>query len=267
MTNKPFGSMTKKELIDQIRNISQESLQWKNKANSALEEIQAQREKINNISKNIQGQQGSVSSLLADMKEKQNEADSVLAEMAEQKDDAQESMRSNKEKMEELKQRIEKLLPGAASAGLASSFHKAQEKTGLLVFFWVGFVGSLFLATGGYGYFFYDSLSDNDVLTWGHVFIRLTLGIPLFWIAWYCQRSISQINRIKEEYQHKERLMTVFDGFSRKIEAMSEAGESATQMRLIETVIEAIARNPAQVLDPSATMLDSMFHRKKKEDK
>ena len=82
--------------------------------------------------------------------------------------------------------------------------------------YWVGFVLSLTILLIGYLYFLLIPLSSDKPFEWTNIAVSTIAGVPLLWIAWYCQRSISQINRIREEYNHKLRIMKLYDGFSKQ---------------------------------------------------
>ncbi|MGI9249689.1 MAG: hypothetical protein ACR2PR_00585 [Pseudohongiellaceae bacterium] len=204
--------------------------------------------------------------LLEDVRNRWHGANDVVAT-------ARESINEKQKEMEDLSQEIERLLPGATAAGLASNFLQAQKKNTIRI--WLsgfGFVLALVAVTAIYALplLGIESILGIEFMEIGsmevqYVIIRMSIGIPLLWIAWYCQRSLSQSYRVKEEYHHKERVVRMYVGFAREIEAVGGAGE--LRLKLMEEVVDAIAKNPAEVLDPSATMLDSVLRRKNKEAK
>ena len=163
---------------------------------------------------------------------------------------------------DELKAKIEGLLPGATSAGLASSYQDAQKEKKTW-HYGIGFVVSLLVLMGAYFYSFVYNSPPTDLST---IFIRVTIGFPLIWIAWFCQRSLSQMTRVSEEYRHKEKMMRIYDGFSKQIGQSMDAEEGKTKkIDLISVTINAIEKNPAERLD-TLTLLDS-WKRKKIESK
>ena len=171
--------------------------------------------------------------------------------------------KNSEKQFNELKKKIEGLLPGATSAGLASSYQDAQKEKKAKPL-WIGFIASLLVLMAGYFYSFVYNSPPTDLST---IAIRVTIGFPLIWIAWFCQRSISQMTRISEEYRHKEKIMRIYDGFSKQIEQSTDAEEAKTKkVDLISVTINAIEKNPAEKLDPSETLLDS-WRKKKTESK
>ena len=170
--------------------------------------------------------------------------------------------KNSKEQFNELRAKIEGLLPGATSAGLASSYQDAQKEKKTWPY-GIGFVVSLIVLMSAYIYSFVYNSPPTDFST---IFIRATIGFPLIWIAWFCRRSLSQMTRISEEYRHKEKMMRIYDGFSKQIEQSTDAEEGKTKkIDLISVTINAIEKNPAERLD-TLTLLDS-WKRKKIENK
>ena len=291
------GMESKQEEADKLLKKSQTRLASTNQAfkaivekrdsaNSLIEEIQGQVNSANASLSTMQNNQNSVSELSTEVEEKyryiKNQMEEVESERAEIGSQlvkvqgireeieeivasAKEEIASNTEEMERLLKTIEDLLPGAATTGLAKNYYDAQQNR-VVWPYWCGFVGSLLAVTAGYYFLFLDLLTGKDALEWWHAFIRATIGIPLLWIAWYCQRSLSQINRIKEEYQHKERMMKMYVGFSKEVEDLSDLDNSNPLIELIHTVMDTIRRNPAEVLHPTETILDSILARGDKQE-
>lgn len=246
---------TMREMRNDATRVAQTIRAYEGNAMKAERDIKSLRDGIETLKKEMNGHRDNVNSLFSTMQGQRDNVGRLIS-------DASKSFKEKSEEMSELVEKIESLLPGATSAGLAETFYQAQkQKTHFL--YWIGFIGSLFCVAIGYGYFFHNSLSGNEPFTWGHVLARATIGIPLLWIAWYCQRSLSQMNRIREEYHHKERVMRVYEGFAKQINSSDTDVAREHNVDLVSAVIRAIERNPADVLDPSATMLDSFMKRRK----
>ena len=219
-------------------------------------------QKIDGIKKDIEDRQGSIRDFYSKLfeSEERETPDRVLSI----KEQIQNFQESSLKQFEELKKRIEGLLPGATSAGLASSYQDAQKEKKTMPY-WIGFVASLLVLMTAYFYSFVYNSPPTDLST---IVIRVTIGFPLIWIAWFCQRSISQMTRISEEYRHKEKMMRIYEGFSKQIEQSTDAEEAKTKkVDLISVTINAIEKNPAEKLDPSETLLDSWKMKKKTESK
>ena len=240
---------------------------------SKLEQAQQHSTEIEELNQKTVGIKQEIDGIKEDAENKQKEIKSFYSDLLEGKEATTENpdgvlsikeqiktFRENSEKQfDELKTKIEGLLPGATSAGLASSYQDAQKekKTWL---YWIGFVVSLLVLISAYFYSFVYNSPPIDLST---IAIRATIGFPLIWIAWFCQRSISQMTRISEEYRHKEKMMRIYDGFSKQIEQSTDTEEGKTKkMDLISVTINAIEKNPAEKLDPSETLLDSWKRKK-----
>lgn len=133
----------------------------------------------------------------------------------------------------ELFDRIEKLLPGAAGAGLASGFRSEKERyerkhyNSKFVF-----VGFLILIIG----ILYFRPIGNPVMDfWTHLLINLSLTLPAVWGAWWFNRQATTYDRLAEEYRHKESISTSVEGYTRQLEviegqeALKEYLKSAVQ--------------------------------------
>ena len=262
---------------DVASNISAEVQNLRDGASNLSEEAQAKRDEAVNLSAEIKGQQQSASDLVTKLKAQEaagskhatamqkhrDDAAALSKQVAAQLENATASMEADASKRADLLDAIEELLPGATSAELATSYQEAKEQRAKVKGLWCGFVGALVcLAVGGFFVFY-----DQSDLTWEYI-LRLPMAVPFAWLAWYCQTRISQIERIKEEYHHKERVMRVFNGFSKEIEKLSkEDGSSQHLLDLIDMVTKAIARNPAEVVEPSERMWDSARGRARKDQK
>ena len=229
--------------------------QTKQNANADLTEIQ----KIKNTASEVN---------LDEIKEKEDDANASLEEIgkyysklftdeeaSEEKPEGQKSTKTQiedlltgyqgthekwEQKFPELKAKIESLLPGAASAGLASNFAKSKEAAEKVVWLWIGFIVSLSSLAGFYAFLIFYGGDPN----WVTVFLRLPMGIPFGWAAWYCQRSITKKGNISELYNHKANIMALYEGFARAL-------EGDAKIQLAQGTIEEILHNPIIAMDDS----------------
>ena len=287
MTDKPIERMKKPELmaliketyqsIAEINNFKQRIEAIETQINDSKEETSQNMAEINNSKQRIEAMETQIndskeetSQNMAEinnskqrieaMETQINDSKEKAGELSEQMDEQCEKHKEEIAEVESLRKIVRDLLPGATTAGLAGSYIDAQEKRGV-GWYWFGFTASLIALICLYGY---NLFIEPTSLTWGGLFIRFTTGLPLVWIAWYCQKSISQTRRIKEEYQHKERIMRVYPAFMKQLKEGEEENTDKI-LDFITTTIKAIAKNPAEVLNPSETLLDSMKGRNKTE--
>ena len=225
------------------------------------------------------------------------ELEEMREQAAAQRNDINEKTQTEFQDVEQLREdykelfaEVEKLLPGATTAGLATSYVEAQQREKKKYrALWTGFILALAgLFVIGYGEFFdfiLETLAvsgsikgfDNFGTTeneWSSLISRIFMALPFIWLAWYCQRSISQINRLREEYQHKEKVMRTYESFIRQLKGLSTENSDVgieMQKNLLDVTIAAIERNPAEILHPSETFVEAskpklVRHGRKKEE-
>ena len=249
------------EQHDKVSNFSSEAQKQHNEAKRLTAEIQAQYDKANSLFDETQKQHDEAERLTTEIQRQYNKNSSLIDVMQNQHNDITQIIEGKKKELEKLTKQIEGLLPGATSAGLASNYHDAWKEKNTK-WYWSGFISSLVVLVAGY--FFWIYTIQN--IQWLDVIVRAIVGAPLIWIAWYCQKSISQTNRIKEEYHHKQRIMSVFEGFSKQIDEFTKNDPEQNKVKkleLISVIISAIGKNPSEILDPSETFLDSLKNEKK----
>ena len=262
--------------LEKIRGFVDEHGQILEDLPSKLGEAQQHSTEIEELNQTIVGIKREIAEIKEDVENKQKEVKIFYSDLLEGEETAEETphrvpsikeqikdfQESSEKQFKELKARIEGLLPGATSAGLASSYQDAQKEKKTMPY-WIGFVASLLVLMTAYFYSFVYNSPPTDLST---IVIRVTIGFPLIWIAWFCQRSISQMTRISEEYRHKEKMMRIYEGFSKQIEQSTDAEEAKTKkVDLISVTINAIGKNPAEKLDPSETFIDSWQGKRKSE--
>jgi len=146
-----------------------------------------------------------------------------------------------------MKDKVEGLLPGATSVGLASAFanqrkHYAleREKWANIMVLGLGFLTLTVIVIGVY--------LPSGADTWGailrHFCQRLPYLIAPLWISGYAGHHHKLATRMEEEYAGKETISTSFEGYKRE---MSVDPESAKALSKI--VLEIIARRPGLVYE------------------
>ncbi|WOV91849.1 MAG: hypothetical protein R1F54_04220 [Candidatus Zeuxoniibacter abyssi] len=189
------------------------------------------------ISKNI-------NDLLDTIKVAKDNADEQIAAIKKQSE-------KGKEITDNLHRQIKSLLPGATSAGLAKSYKENKLEIWERRFLWAGFVASLIILIGIYFELLSSNVTDiNTILT------RIAVGFPLIWVAWYCQRTLSERQKIKEEYKHKQKMMLLYEGFMKQIQALGE-DDKALQKKMVGIMLDAIKKNPAEFIGTPDTIIDS----------
>ncbi len=87
------------------------------------------------------------------------------------------------------------------------------------------------------------------------IYAKTIISIPMIWIAWYGQRNISQRKRLREEYNHKYRVLQVYLMFLTGQETYTLSVENRDALEKI--VLATVNDNPAQHLGKSETYMDN----------
>lgn len=150
---------------------------------------------------------------------------------------------------------IEGLLPGATSAGLATAFRKMKESfddpiknfTRLFYVSLTVIVGiSLFtmLYTNFISSIHYENIADfASSLGW-----RLSAIGAAVWLAIFASKRRSEMQRLQQEYAHKESCAKSYNGFKKQIEDLGEENNEILKSLILKTV-DSIAYNPSTTLD------------------
>jgi hypothetical protein len=146
-----------------------------------------------------------------------------------------------------MKDKIEGLLPGATSAGLASAFSSQRkhfegerEKWGKIL---VGSLGLLMVTVIVVGTQLRPGADE-----WGsilrHFLERLPYMVPPLWLAVYAGHQHMLATRMEEEYATKDAVSTSFEGYKREMASDPEAAKA-----LCNNVLAIIARRPGLVYE------------------
>lgn len=99
----------------------------------------------------------------------------------------------------------------------------------------------------------------SDFLGGLNFYGRLIISLPLWWISWFGQRSISHKRRLAEEYNHKAQVTKMYLNFVSKETENSYPLEADAKNTLHDELIKVIARHPGQVYGKDETMLDKVI--------
>lgn len=165
-----------------------------------------------------------------------------------------------KKRQEALFSNIESLLPGATSAGLASSYTILKENFKKPIDNYTrAFYGAMLtLLLGGMAL-----VIDNFTLwpfqielsraaSWEEMLrtllTRLPVVIPIVWFAIFSATRRSQYERLQQEYAHKEAFASSYESYKKQLKELNVDADSL-QQELIAKAIDAIAFNASKTLD------------------
>lgn len=164
-------------------------------------------------------------------------------------DKLEEFEQSQESKHSTLFKKIESLLPGATTAGLARAYTDMKESFDKPIMVWhivffasVGTMLGLTLLT-----FNFQSPKDLTTTLTGMVY-KLPLYAPLIWIAIYSSKRRSESQRLRQEYAHKESFAQSYDKYKRQIDELGQ-DDKAMLLKLIESSVDTISHNASSTLD------------------
>ncbi|WP_431256817.1 hypothetical protein ACQ86G_19210 [Roseateles chitinivorans] len=166
----------------------------------------------------------------------------------------------HKKRHDTLFEKVEALLPGAASAGLASAYKTMKDSfSSSITWYTRAFYGALaLLFLGGLAV-----VSDSFILwplqvkliqthDWQEMIrtmlTRIPIILPLVWVAIFSATRRSQYERLQQEYAHKESLASSYESYKKQLQDLKLSTEEL-QQTLIAKAIEAIAYNASATLD------------------
>ena len=153
----------------------------------------------------------------------------------------------------ELNGKVERLLPGATSAGLASSFCAQKTRFRSPQKWWMGtfiacMVALLVIAAIGGG-FVLTAESDNWDAIFRHIVQRLPYVVPLVWLGIYSGRQYMLSLRLEEEYAFKEAISTAFEGYKREMGTIPANGSDVPLNTLCSNVLALLSRRPGLIYE------------------
>lgn len=156
------------------------------------------------------------------------------------------------DKYNTLSTKIESLLPGATSAGLAKSYHeqkKSYEKPNILwsIVFIVTMVGMVCYAV------MTIKSSESVGSAFMNILARAPFFVPTIWLALFASKQQSQNRRLEQEYAHKESLAKSYEGYKREISKLPESSDKEKIMeKLVDSLIDASNYNPSETLEKNS---------------
>lgn len=161
---------------------------------------------------------------------------------------------------ENLLKQIEGLLPGATSAGLATAYNNRRVKAenSAKKYTWAFFLGLFVLALSAlatvtqtlslwpFAWEFIKVESAKEYLD--KILFKLPLVIPVLWATLTVSKRRSEMQRLAEEYAHKEALAQSYEGFKQQIVELGK-GDDTLLRNLLDVVLRAISNNAAKTLD------------------
>lgn len=168
--------------------------------------------------------------------------------------------RTQSTKYKTLYEKIESLLPGATSAGLAKAYEKLRRsfsqpiKNNTILFYTaIGLmpVVAVLASVESYSYPFSITIVSHPNLEaiLKSMLLKIPFIAPLIWLAIFASLRRSQYERLQQEYAHKEALAKSYESYKKQLEALLVTDSEPLQKELIAKAIEAISFNASTTLD------------------
>lgn len=267
------GSSSIKSKIEEAERLSGDI---KNEMKTMLSDIKVQISKLDEFHKKIFGSgvqgEGQSKGLEAELDERMAALLKIEGEQS--------------ERYKTLFEKIESLLPGATSVGLARAYTEKREKfekpvkkytnifyatIALLVISGLTIPIQDFHLSPQIG-ITWEPLGDWDSILKG-LLQKTPYVAPLLWLAIFSTKRRSQYERLEQEYAHKEALASSYESYKKQIEIL-KSGIDDLQKDLIQKAMDAIAYNPSATLDgsnkeniPSIELIEKLIERVSKSKK
>lgn len=265
----------KKQKLEEIRTINDESTELKDKIDLAYENIDKNYKEINSTHLKIfgftktdeDGKKIKVQGLKDELDKSYDELDDELSNLKLEIEKSISSSKSTSLEIQKhwesehgsLKGEIERLLPGALTTGLSYAYKEKKDKEiesmdqaqktfqksiiGLIFVSLIPFAISIYLLTNG------NNLEYVILKLPRIVMAILPLYIPVLWIAYASSKKINLSKRLIEEYAHKEALSKTYEGLSKQVNSVHDGEEkNELKIKLLYNLLDVSAENPGKLI-------------------
>jgi hypothetical protein len=160
--------------------------------------------------------------------------------------------------LKDIKEKIEKLLPAALTAGLSSAYstkktEEIEEGQKLLRIFYLAIAGLVGVSTIPFAVSIHSlinnvTLQDTLIRIPRLVLAIAPLYIPILWVAYSANRRANLSKRLVEEYSHKEVQAKTYEGLSRQINTIDGPDSNELRIKLLYNILEISAENPGKLI-------------------
>ncbi|MBI4654517.1 MAG: hypothetical protein HY752_05940 [Nitrospirae bacterium] len=246
-----------------------QSAEINQKATQILSAIQQTEKGAKELSSTMETLKGKVDNWAKEIKELSEKSEKIKEDLTER----EKKLNLLIENTDNTLKRVEDLLPGATSAGLASSFRQRKEDITKSKKYWVvGFVGSLIFLVLMVSWIIYAFTEHiGKVEWWAYLLQRVPLTFPLIWLGWFFERNYGHKIRLEEDYAFKESISRAFEGYKKQ---MQEVDPEVALPRLCDRTISILSETPLRVFErktsdetPANSFLERFMPKGKKEQK
>lgn len=258
-----------KQAVDNATETAEAAVEWKEKSEASANEAKQHAVEVEGTVSEAQNKLSTIQSTLetgkavvaelGEIKHSAVEHKDTIEVLAKKADELGESIDQYEAKHHELmehletdQERIDYLLPQAASAGLASAFaRRVDELKGPKRWWAIGFILGIFAL----GYLGIDittkilAMKAADAEVWVKLLYRLPVLLPAIWFTWFSARRYSYAERIQEDYAHKEASARAFEGYKKQMKEVGLEGDDEMLKLLCERAIETYSKDPQRIYE------------------
>lgn len=228
-----------KELKSEIKNTQDEIEDIEKTLNKSLRSMENKKDEIDKFFTTVFGEEDKDGNRTGGLEKRLDEKEQKIEQY----------INKQEEKFDDTHEKIESLLPGAASVGLAKAFADQKKKYywpqyGFVAIFLIGIIGFVLTAVW--------ALSSPTTVeaAFSNVISRIPFFIAFAWLAAFGSSEYRKNKRLMEEYAHKEVLAKSYQGYQK--EFTSKGDETAAE-DLDESLIKTLDENPSRILDSDSS--------------
>jgi len=240
-------------------------------ATENAEVVESNRNSTKQLLADVQKERDDAIALLETIKK--HEADAkLIADTAQEKDakvkQYEQELKDLSTEYEELKKRVEDLLPGATSASLASAFGARKKSFKWPKRFWTAlFVCSIggFIIVGWYVFRQQNITSITEFFL--YALKKTPILVAIILLEEFARRQYNITLRLEEDYGYKEVLSRSFEGYRKQMEEIEQSPDAPVS-KLSGNLLEAMAQQPGRLIDkerrlrpPSADFIEEISNK------
>lgn len=238
---------TLKSTSDSITQMEQSALSNSESINTSKVESDKIEKKIISSGKEIQGIYDLVFGEQDDTGERTG---GLYSEINKQLEEISTTRLEHEKEYKDLHRKVESLLPGATSAGLAKTYSDQKSTYASPERLWSIVAVLAMVGITGFGFISLNEITEvtQPAEALAQVIIRLPLFMGVTWLALYASQNQSKNERLHQEYAHKESMARTLVGYKRMIESLPESPNLILN-EFIGNAIRSVDFNPSSTLD------------------
>lgn len=263
----------KKHLLEKTQSIVDEVTDWHSKVQQSFNDSEILHSQIKTLHTNILESEEEITTQLQSLKEHNDESANIETQISSHNSELKtlkSKLQDVLEQAEKQQQRIDELLPNAASAGLASGFKERKDELESTKTVWFRILlGStaILMSFSIVLVLMFDASS-----LWTYLLPRIVLGLPFIFLVIFSALQYGHAVRAQEDYAFKEATSKAFAGYKDHMEYLAEVNpqeaNSAMEELAIRT-IETLSMNPLRVYGNSqhdATVLSKLLKQERTQE-